>query len=135
MVVDDNPDVLYFTGVLLDRITDNPVELFNSPQAALGAFFACPGKYGLVITDFEMPGLNGAELCRSLRKMVPALKVVLMTGSNVTGHSAVTDLGFRGFLPKPFTLADLKNALAAAGLFGEQAPADSTIEPDRFLMA
>jgi CheY-like chemotaxis protein len=116
MVIDDNLDILNVSRAILTRIADAPVECFSSPYEALAAFQAAPGKYSLVITDFEMPGMTGAELCGHLLRISPGLRVVLATGSSIASDPSVKTMGFRGLLRKPFMIADLKNTLAEAGV-------------------
>jgi CheY-like chemotaxis protein len=37
----------------------------------------------VVITDYEMPGMNGAEVARAMKALNPDLPVILFSGSNV----------------------------------------------------
>ena len=83
---------------------------------ALMAFSDAPGKYELVVTDFEMPGMNGAELCRRMREISPMQKIFLATGSGFFTEDAAQRIGFTALLNKPFPLTALQEALAAAGL-------------------
>jgi CheY-like chemotaxis protein len=116
MVVDDNADILSLVSALVKNLTDAEIECFNSPQAALEAFAATPEEYELVITDFEMPGMDGAELCRQLRKISPAQKIILATGCGFFTEAAARHAGFCGLLDKPFLIDQLREALAGAGV-------------------
>ena len=116
MIVDDNEDILSLMRAIAERLGAVAIECFNSPKAALAAFRAAPGKFSVVITDLEMPGMSGIELCRELRKFSPAQKILLTTGSEIlTGREAV-ERGFCGMLRKPFPFASLQRALSAAGV-------------------
>ena len=61
----------------------------------------------LVITDVDMPNLNGAVLLSTLRELAPDLRAIAMSGleSDVAGSSAVGDAKklANAFLTKPFT--------------------------------
>jgi two-component system, OmpR family, response regulator MtrA len=62
-----------------------------------------------VITDLEIPGLSGLELCRALRRQTAVfgrhIPVWLMTGSNQTGlMQQALEAGACGLLRKPFSL-------------------------------
>lgn len=116
MLVDDNADILLMMAAAVGNLTGAEVESYRSPSAALAAFTAAPGKYELVITDFEMPGLDGVELCRRLRAISPAQKIILATGSGFLTEQAARHAGFSALLNKPFPLAALREALMAAGL-------------------
>lgn len=136
MVVDDNRDLLQVTAAMLAWITNVPVKCFPSPTEALAAFQAAPRKYALVITDFEMPGLTGAELCRLLQGISPGLKVLLATGSGgIASHSAATAMGFCGLLRKPFMIGDVKTALTNAGVIGDRAGDLLTKETSGLMLA
>lgn len=59
-----------------------------------------PGSIDLVITDVQMPRLNGTDLCAHLLEERPGIKALLMSGADITEIvSQNVDLPF---LPKPF---------------------------------
>lgn len=116
MLVDDNSEILSLLAALAGSLTDAEVECFNSPQSALSAFAAAPEKYAVVITDYEMPGMDGVELCRRMLAISPAQKIFLATGSGFFTEAAARHAGFSGLLNKPFPLEALRAALAGAGV-------------------
>ena len=116
MLVDDHADVLELMSALVEKLTDAPVERFTSPVAALAAFADAPDKYAVVITDYEMPGMDGVELCRRLRAISPAQKIILATGSGFFTAAAARHAGFCGLLNKPFPIETLRATLAEAGV-------------------
>ena len=116
MLVDDNEEILLMMTEAVENLTSAKVECYNSSQDALIAFTAAPEKYELVITDFEMPGMDGVELCRRLRAISPAQKIILATGSGFFTGAAARHAGFSALLNKPFPLAALREALLTAGL-------------------
>ncbi|MFZ3045675.1 MAG: response regulator [Desulfatirhabdiaceae bacterium] len=62
----------------------------------------------LVITDYEMPDINGIDLLQNIRWKQGNLPVILMTAY---GHKDIVQEAFRnqcnGFINKPFTLEQL----------------------------
>ena len=72
-----------------------------------------PESFELVITDFQMPGMDGVELSRRLLTRSPKIKVLLMTGSGSITNDTVTRAGLCGLLEKPFSFAALQQALKA----------------------
>jgi CheY-like chemotaxis protein len=116
LLVDDNEDILTVLTAMLENLTAAKIEIHHSPPSALAAFAAAPEKYELVITDFEMPEMDGVELCRRLRAIAPAQKIFLATGGGFFTPAAARHAGFSALLNKPFRLAELNEALATAGL-------------------
>ena len=116
MIVDDNEDILVLLRFVVAQLNDIGVECFQSPREALAAFIATPGTFELVITDLEMPGMDGLELSRRLRRFAPSLKILLSTGSEIISDEEAVEKGFCGLLRKPFPLVAFKRAIEAAGL-------------------
>ena len=67
----------------------------------------------LVIVDYAMPGMNGAEVIKKAREQTPALPVIL-----ATGYADMVEvgrlLGTHSILTKPFDIAALLRAVAEA---------------------
>ena len=56
-----------------------------------------------MVTDLKMPGMDGIELIRSARELIPDLNVILMTAyGNKHVRKTVKDLEDCGYLGKPF---------------------------------
>ena len=116
MLVDDNADILFTLSVLAGSLTTAAIESHRTPEAALAAFTAAPGQYELIITDLEMPGMNGVELCRHLQAVSPAQKIFLATGNGSMTAATARAAGFSALLKKPLSLTAVETALAQAGL-------------------
>jgi CheY-like chemotaxis protein len=116
MVVDDSDAVLDFLASLLENLGIADVHRFSTATEALTAFSAAPGQFQFVITDLEMPGMNGIEFCRRLHSIAPGLKIVLATGSAAATEEGARRCGFSGLLLKPFPAAALWRMLETAGV-------------------
>ena len=119
MLVDDNTEILSLLTALVESLTDAEVECHNSAQSALSAFAAAPGRYELVITDYEMPGVDGVELCRQMIALSPTQKILLATGSGFFTEAVARHAGFTGLLAKPFPIETLRETLDKAGITTE----------------
>jgi len=74
---------------------------FESAEAFLSS---CQSdRPGCLVLDIRLPGMSGVQLARQLRRSLPSLRVLLMSGyareEFASGPNAVDDLPF---IPKPF---------------------------------
>ena len=75
--------------------------------------------FGVVITDYEMPLLNGLELLERIKKNKPDIPVIIFTGAKDTRlKKQAWDLGVFDFLFKPLDYDYLSHTLRAAYTFG-----------------
>jgi DNA-binding response OmpR family regulator len=59
-----------------------------------------PGAIDLLITDMEMPRMNGTDLCGHLMEERPGIKVLVMSGKDIS--EIIRQNANMPFLPKPF---------------------------------
>jgi DNA-binding response OmpR family regulator len=87
----------------------------SDSKAALEMIRRDPLACDLVITDLDMPLLNGVELCGMLRVIRPELPVIMVTGyDRQVSEEQAADLGIRELLLKPL---DRQLLLAAVRRF------------------
>lgn len=77
LVVDDDPFVLEMLVIVLEE-EGYAVEAAGSGGDALEAFGRHPG-IGLVLTDMNMPGMDGLELTREIRQRNAVVPILLLT--------------------------------------------------------
>ena len=66
----------------------------------------------VVVVDLQLPGVDGAEILRQLRRRWPSLPVIVMTAfGGVDIEERVRRLGAAGYFDKPFRLEKLVAAL------------------------
>ncbi|MGO8704583.1 MAG: PAS domain S-box protein [Candidatus Brocadiia bacterium] len=77
----------------------------GSAEEAEGLFSEHAERISLLLTDVVLPGINGPGLYERLRRRLPGLKVLYMSGhaGNAAVHQGVLDAGV-AFMQKPFTL-------------------------------
>jgi two-component system, response regulator, stage 0 sporulation protein F len=69
--------------------------------------------YDVVLTDLEMPVVNGRELATTLRKRFTRIPLVVMTGS--TGGAALArEMDAAAYVEKPFDLTTVVSTVGAA---------------------
>jgi DNA-binding NtrC family response regulator len=117
LLVDDEAEFLEPTAARLTRRGVECATVENGADA-LRAIAVLP--FDCAVVDVRMPGMDGLELLRTIRRNYPALPVILLTG-----HASV-DLGVQGmnlgafeYLLKPVDVDELldsvRRAVAATG--------------------
>ncbi len=105
-VVDDWLALLELTGTLLTS-AGYQTRVFSNPLAVLSTLNSTDPKPRLLITDFNMPHLNGMELIQRCKAMVPDLKVISTSGSSVEDNLAGYQDKPDKLLSKPYSGAEL----------------------------
>lgn len=103
LLVDDHPELLWSLQIALEG-ENHLVSLAHSASGAIEVL--CRQRVELVITDYEMPGMNGAQLCWWLRAhpAYSAVPVIMLSGApEPIGSVRCWDR----FLSKPAGLGDI----------------------------
>jgi CheY-like chemotaxis protein len=118
LVVDDEPSVRAVTRALLHRRGFTVCDT-ESGAEAIELVRAAPDRFRVVLLDLTMPGMNGEQTFRELRRLATDVKVILMSGYN---EQEVTRLfvgrGLAAVLQKPFRAEDLDAAIQRVLGFG-----------------
>jgi two-component system chemotaxis response regulator CheY len=90
------------------EIEGHSVDWARDGSQALEKFSSAPDHYDMVITDHNMPRLNGLELVGALRG-AGYLGMILVQSSSLTTvlSRAYSVLGVNAFLTKPFLMEDI----------------------------
>jgi PAS domain S-box-containing protein len=107
LCVDDDPAMVLMVDSLLRR-AGYKVTTFEQPAAALARLLADPAAFDIVVTDFNMPEMNGMELATALAMAAPRLPVIITSGfiSDEMRQQA-GDLDIGALLQKEYTLERL----------------------------
>ena len=82
-MVDDESDVIFTLKIVLEE-NGFKVDSFTDPLSALENFKGeSAGMYELLILDMKMPGINGFELYRQIKKIDDKVKVCFLTASEM----------------------------------------------------
>lgn len=112
LVVDDE---LFVRELLLEFLSAQgyDVSLADSGEKAVELMQTQPAD--LVLVDLKMPGINGIEALRQIKKIAPDVRAIIMTGYP-TIESSIEALrhGAYDYVIKPFKLDDLKSSIERA---------------------
>jgi len=112
LVVDDFSTMRRIVRNLLKEIGHTNVEEAEDGQVALAKLRA--GAFDFVVSDLNMPNMNGFELLRQVRAdpKLKSLPVLLVT-AEAKKEDIVTaaQIGASGYIVKPFTKATLEEKL------------------------
>ncbi|MFV0490250.1 MAG: PAS domain-containing protein [Pseudorhodobacter sp.] len=98
LLVDDQVDVLAVLTAFLES-AGAEVAATNDPEDVLASVQEFPDAWDLLVTDFDMPGLTGAELAERIRAVAPELPIVLVTA--LAGVAGRSDEAFTTVIGKP----------------------------------
>ena len=110
LLVDDDPAVRDVTAAMLDDLGYGVIEAENG-QSALD-LLSRNSRVDLLIADFAMPGMNGAQLAREVQVRRPGLPVLFVTG--YADEKAVGAVGEERLVLKPFRTEELARKVRVA---------------------
>jgi signal transduction histidine kinase len=107
MILDDNDEILKSMEKGLS-ITNWHIEYSTNPSYVFGRLKEQSNGYDILLTDESMPEMSGLELSAILKKVNPAIKIIIMTGyveKNLQEN--VNNKAIDGFLLKPISAMDV----------------------------
>jgi DNA-binding response OmpR family regulator len=125
LVADDNALVRNLVTLLMQQ-DGNFVLSAADGHEGLELSRQYPGRIDLVITDVIMPRLNGSDLCAHLLEERPGIKILVMSGGDMSEiFSQNVNLPF---LPKPFDGRTLRARVRAILAAPAQPPAIESVQ-------
>jgi CheY-like chemotaxis protein len=107
LLVDDEKAIVHLEKQMLERL-GYQTSVFTGSRDALAAFITEPSRFDLVITDMNMPNMNGMQLAAELTAIRPDIPIILCTGfSERIDNQKAEAQGVRGLLMKPLGIKDL----------------------------
>jgi CheY-like chemotaxis protein len=110
LIVDDNRIFQILSQQTLKKIQpDAQITLAADGLEALAQFQKQP--FDLMITDYNIPGMNGLDLAAAVRQMAPDTQIILATledGAIIRAEAQRRHLDLDGCLNKPYTVAQLQ---------------------------
>ncbi len=112
LIVDDDPAMC---AMLRAHLVKRRYEVATSEVAAEAFDLLRSGDFDVVVTDLQMRGMNGLELCERIAANRPDIPVIVITAfGNLERAIAAIRVGAYDFVPKPFDIEQLCIALERA---------------------
>lgn len=108
LIIDDDPSMLEILSTIIQKKDNYACTLANS--ALKGLELANTLQPDIVILDITMPGMNGYEVCREIKKQknTKDIPVIFLTASNdVRAKIAAFECGASDYIGKPFEPAEV----------------------------
>jgi two-component system, response regulator, stage 0 sporulation protein F len=115
LVVDDEPDVrALFEQRFRREVRAGVLDLYFalSAEEALELLHQRAAEIVLILSDVNMPGMNGLELLKALKQRYPDVRVFMITAyADEANHQRAVEYGCDDYLVKPIDFALLKQRI------------------------
>ncbi len=120
LIVDDEPDIeLLFRQRFRKEIKDGSMKFhfaFSADSALEYLKNLKPFDVVMLLSDINMPGMNGLELLRLVKSEFPHLKVIMVTAyGDEANHRTAVNYGADDFITKPVDFRVLKERMELLG--------------------
>lgn len=112
LIIDDEDFILQLSS---DILTKSQYNVETASDGRQGIELIERDKFDLILTDIKMPNITGLDVIRHVRLNNKEIPIIVITGHG-TLDIAIDSLrlGAQGFILKPFTPTDLRNAVTEA---------------------
>ena len=112
LVVDDE---ITIRELYVKVLTKSGYTVFAAGSAEEALELLEESPYLVYFLDLNLPGMNGVELCRNIKKQLPVSIIYAVTGyATFFEISSCREAGFDDYFTKPVQLSDLTEAAADA---------------------
>ena len=114
LIVDDNLEILKLVARMAELLEYRPTIAEDAVDAL---YYLSKAHYDLVITDYDMPFMDGYQLADQIKEKYFGTRVIIMTGhcerdvADMLEGSGIVD----GLLLKPFNLKTMQEEIDMAG--------------------
>lgn len=106
LIVDDEPEVLLFVCELLSKENYN---ILTAETAEEAIAITEKKKPDLMISDINLPGMSGMELCKVIKKKYSDILIMFLSGINDEFDKVLgLELGAEDYITKPFGAREFK---------------------------
>jgi DNA-binding NtrC family response regulator len=112
LLVDDEDD---FRTTLANRLRKRKMEVAEAESGRSAINLLKQGIFDVVVLDVRMPGMDGIETLKEIKRIDPPMEVIMLTGhASVESGIEGMRLGAFDYLMKPCDINDLINKIMDA---------------------
>ncbi len=106
LIIEDDPGLL---ATVTSALESEGMKVISATDGRLGLELATHPLADLILLDWDLPSLDGYEICRSLRSQNIRTPIIMLTGKRISESDTVTglDTGADDYLIKPFGMREL----------------------------
>jgi two-component system cell cycle sensor histidine kinase/response regulator CckA len=108
LVVDDNN---FLRSVVSKMLSMLGYDVSSADSGENGLSLFRKNKFDIVLSDYEMPGMDGIAFACSIKKSSPRTRVVIMTGAGRETVLSRNTTAVDEVISKPFTLAEIDETI------------------------
>ncbi|WP_215406670.1 response regulator transcription factor [Vibrio gigantis] len=111
LLIEDDSDL---AEAIADYMELDGFEFDFAYNGAAGLNLALEGRYDIILTDINMPKMDGLDVCQSLRQQGVTTPILMLTARDTLQDKvAGFEVGSDDYLVKPFAMKELKMRLMA----------------------
>ncbi len=105
LMIEDDPELAEILSEYLEQFN---MEITNVEDPFLGISTLNTGKFDLVILDLTLPGMDGLDVCRDIRKRHDIPIIISSARHDITDKVEALERGADDYLPKPYNPRELQ---------------------------
>jgi two-component system OmpR family response regulator len=104
LLIEDSPDIAELMAL---HLSDLNCEVALATDGSRGLNLAKAGRYNLIVLDLRLPGIDGLDVCRSLRSRRDYTPILMVTAKSSEVDRVVgLEVGADDYLVKPFCIPE-----------------------------
>jgi DNA-binding response OmpR family regulator len=105
LVIEDNPDI---ANLVMINLRGKHLQVDHAADGVAGLRKALTGDYEMIILDLMLPGMDGMDVCRSMRSEKNYTPVLMLTAKTSELDRVLgLEVGADDYLTKPFSVPEL----------------------------